>query len=505
MDEELIPKGMEKAMKALVIGVDGASWNVVEKLRGLEVLSKRFIERNTAYGVLESTIPPWSIPAWNSLFTEIKPEKMKLYSFIKRRGKVLAPVIRELNDQVYIWDLVSMCNGKVVAVNVPCVSKAVPVKGYFVAGFLANRSELAFPTKLNEVLRRYGYIVDVTDVHPLTDEEYLETCIKATIQETVLFLQLSKSVDWSLGIIVYTHSDRIQHRFLKTRFSFVEKYYEVLDASIAKLLDAVDTSDTIAFIVSDHGFKIPKAAFSVNTWLASRGYLSVKPTPIKTRIAKVVRYTLSNSYIPLTITRKIAKKLPRISRRRTEQRASEAPIGDKAPKGAYMPSEDGTIYIMSVTDKIRRVLADKIAEEIGEHIPEIKVHKAVEAYNVVSDEAPNLVLESDSLAFSTDPVLPLKLRTMRATHAREGVFMVLGPQQIISPGFKGRAKVYDVAPTVLYTLGIPIPSYMDGCILTKLFTENLVKRHERVYTRITYEKATIRARIQRLKLRKTVR
>ncbi|RLG74273.1 MAG: hypothetical protein DRO14_05895 [Thermoprotei archaeon] len=249
----------------------------------------------------------------------------------------------------------------------------------------------------------------------------LEVCIKATIQKTAPFLEPSRRAKWMLGIIVYTHSDRIQHRFLETRFSFVEKYYEVLDTCMARLLDETDLSNTIVFIVSDHGFKIPKAAFSVNTQLAGRGYLSVDPIPTKSRVARIVKHTLSNNYTLLTIARKAAKMLRPTLRRSIEQARQETRNKSRAVKGAYMPSEDGTIYIVNVADEVRRVLADRITEEIRRHLPEVKVHRAIEVYGVAQNEAPDLVLESDSLAFSVDPALPLRLRTMRATHARENI------------------------------------------------------------------------------------
>jgi predicted AlkP superfamily phosphohydrolase/phosphomutase len=264
----------------------------------------KFIKANTAYGVLESTIPPWSVPAWNSLFSGVKPEKLGLYSFVKKLGDRLVPALKELDDQVYVWDIVSMYGKKVVAVNIPCVANSIPVNGFFIAGFLADRNFIAWPSTLTNKLHSWKYIVDVTDLHPLTDEEYLEICIKTTIKRTALFLELIRRVDWSLGIIVYTCSDRIQHRFLKTRFSFVEKYYEVLDRSIAKLLNSLDLSDTAVFIVSDHGFKVPKAAFSVNTWLAGRGYLELEHRPsTRERLIKTINYIISNNFILLTITR----------------------------------------------------------------------------------------------------------------------------------------------------------------------------------------------------------
>lgn len=489
-------------LRVLTIGIDGCSWNVVEKLRNTEILSMNFIKRETAWGILESTVPPWSVPAWNTLFTGVRPEKMRLYSFVKRRGNSLAPALRELDNQVYVWDLVSMHGGRVVAVNVPCVSRAIPVNGYFVSGFLADRSKLAFPLGLNGLLSDYGYIVDVYDLHPLTDEEYLEVCIKATIQETALFLELSRRVKWVLGILVYTHSDRVQHRFLKTRFSFVEKYYEVLDACIAKLLDSINLDNTVVFIVSDHGFKIPKTAFNVNTWFASKGYLSINPVSTRTRVMRTIKYKLSNNYTPLTIARKVAKLCPTLSKALSQTKLENREGGPI--KGAYMPSEDGSVYIMNVTDEVKNMLVDKIAEEIGKNIPKIKVCKASEVYEVVRDEAPDLVLESDDYALLTDPTLPLRLRIMRATHAKEGVLIVLGPKWVIDSGFKSQASVYDIAPTMLYTLGIPIPSYMDGHVLTELFSRNFIQHNMKSYIEISYEKAKIKTKIRRTIINRVV-
>ncbi|MEE2959462.1 MAG: alkaline phosphatase family protein [Myxococcota bacterium] len=55
-------------------------------------------------------------------------------------------------------------------------------------------------------------------------------------------------------------------------------------------------------------------------------------------------------------------------------------------------------------------------------------------------------------------------------HDLEGVCLAMGPS--IRPNrlrISKRASLYDIAPTVLYTLGLPVPSYMGGDILTRLF------------------------------------
>jgi predicted AlkP superfamily phosphohydrolase/phosphomutase len=52
-------------------------------------------------------------------------------------------------------------------------------------------------------------------------------------------------------------------------------------------------------------------------------------------------------------------------------------------------------------------------------------------------------------------------------HDPEGVFIACGPQ--IIPGQEGlRARLIDIAPTVLALLGVPIPTHMDGRVLTEV-------------------------------------
>lgn len=103
--------------KALLIGIDGASWNIIQRLKHTEVLSMRFIKSGAAWATLKSTLPPWSIPAWNSLFAGLSPERLGIYGFLKPSGDKLVPLTRELDGQVYLWDLVSMRRGRVIAVN----------------------------------------------------------------------------------------------------------------------------------------------------------------------------------------------------------------------------------------------------------------------------------------------------------------------------------------------------------------------------------------------------
>jgi hypothetical protein len=55
-------------------------------------------------------------------------------------------------------------------------------------------------------------------------------------------------------------------------------------------------------------------------------------------------------------------------------------------------------------------------------------------------------------------------------HRPEGIFLATGPQ-VAAPMELKEVKITDVAPTILHILGLPVPSDMDGKVLTELFTD----------------------------------
>ena len=55
-------------------------------------------------------------------------------------------------------------------------------------------------------------------------------------------------------------------------------------------------------------------------------------------------------------------------------------------------------------------------------------------------------------------------------HRDQGIFLATGPH-LTRPTEVKELRIIDLAPTLLYVLGLPIPSEMDGQVLTQLFTE----------------------------------
>jgi arylsulfatase A-like enzyme len=60
--------------------------------------------------------------------------------------------------------------------------------------------------------------------------------------------------------------------------------------------------------------------------------------------------------------------------------------------------------------------------------------------------------------------------TTRGTHQKDGVLFAYGGG--IKQGFKSpNAELYDIVPTILHNMGLPLPFDFDGRVLDELFME----------------------------------
>ena len=82
--------------RTLAVGLDGCSWNVLEPLLESGRLPNLSELRSTgAHGVLESTIPFYTGPAWASFATGASPAAHGVYDFMMlREGDDYEPRLR---------------------------------------------------------------------------------------------------------------------------------------------------------------------------------------------------------------------------------------------------------------------------------------------------------------------------------------------------------------------------------------------------------------------------
>jgi len=77
----------------------------------------------------------------------------------------------------------------------------------------------------------------------------------------------------------------------------------------------------------------------------------------------------------------------------------------------------------------------------------------------------------------TENVSPSLLRHISGEHTMDGIFIAYG--RAIRKGIQIEGtKMVDLAPTVLYSMGIPIPDDMDGRILSEIFTDQFIQTNK---------------------------
>ena len=77
-------------------------------------------------------------------------------------------------------------------------------------------------------------------------------------------------------------------------------------------------------------------------------------------------------------------------------------------------------------------------------------------------------------------------------HSRQGMFMASGPN-IKKEGLRlANLRIYDIAPTILHMLGVPVPEDMDGQVLMEIFRPE----SEPATRPVAYEEVNERQRIK---------
>lgn len=75
-----------------------------------------------------------------------------------------------------------------------------------------------------------------------------------------------------------------------------------------------------------------------------------------------------------------------------------------------------------------------------------------------------------------DIVIPPALDKRRFAHKREGIYIAYGPG-IRKGGLGATHDIYDIAPTLLYMLGLPVAVDFDGEIMADLFEPGFLEKN----------------------------
>ncbi len=530
------------ARRVLVIGLDGATFNVIKPLIAqgrLPTLAR--LMREGTHAPLRSTIQPSSEQAWASFMTGVQNGKHGVFSFVRRRpGSYEFEYISGRNVRApALWDILSDRGRPTITINVPMTYPPHPVKGVLIGGLMSpgEHSRFTYPDGMYEELCQAvgGYIIDVDiergDLTPEEEKRMVEQVFEMTRLRTAATLHLAHTRPWDLLTVVYGSPDRVSHKFWKYMDpthplytaegaadfgEVIPRVYEAMDAAIAELLADLANEQTTVLILSDHGFGPMRHAVYLNKWLAQHGYLTYKSTnaspaqQARAAFVKTMRRAMRWLDNPLLSWLKARAFELRPTLKSALFSSMTFAQVDWSRTQAFAVGTMGNIYLNvrrrepagiiepgAEYEKLRDRLMAELATLI-DNTTQAPVFNAIyrreELYQgPYLEEAPDIVCLKDAryhvaaVDWRTRPddrvLVPLQqgelLFAADVSAQHELDGILIAWGNEVRPGKSlAGARIVDLAPTILQLLGEPAPAEMDGAPLLGESLKTLTKDTE---------------------------
>ena len=456
------------ARPVLVIGLDGAEPSLVfdRWRRDLPTLSGLMAAGRHAR--LESTIPAITVPAWASMMSGLDPGQLGIYGFHNRVDHGYDRVrIANASDvrRPRVWDLVSRAGGHVGLVSVPQTYPIKPVRGEVVSCFLtpSAESEFAHPTSLKPEIVSWiegEYLVDVPDFRSEDKARILRDLVRMSDQHYEVCRRLLTRQRYDFFMTVDMSIDRVQHAFWKFMdpshpghvpgspyADAIRQAYVRADERIGELLELVPP-ETVVVVVSDHGAQAMMGGICINEWLIEEGELALIDYPDSMR-------SLAAAGVAWGRTRAWGEGgyYGRVSLN----------VAGREPDGV-ISADRFEAELASLADRLTA-----IPDERGEALGSI-AYRPDEIYREVRNVAPDLLVYFGPLSWRSVGSVGLRsvwthendLGPDDANHSPYGILIVRDPADRQAGLELPDQRIYDVAPTILTWLGLPIPEGLRG-------------------------------------------
>lgn len=415
----------------------------------------------------------------------------------------------------------------------------IVISGFDAPGF--STSSVHPPELYAELNDKVGGYIIAPDIASQVDgdriDEAVDTIMDVLRQRTRVCRYLLGLKEWDCFMVVFMESDVVCHHFWhyhdinsphrgamkKTRYEDpVRTVYEALDKALGEIVESAGEG-CIRLVVSDHGFGgTGDRIIYVNRWLRNQGFCTFKesqhrkalPGPGFLKSGFGLLKSIATRVIPVRLRKKLAysKRFNIVNRIESSLRFSHIDWGRTiafSEETPYYPSvwinlkgrEPEGIVESGDYERVRETVIEglqKWKDEDGTHLVK-KAYKREELYTgEYVYKAPDIIIDwnldrngyshlsrssysdrGDRAVAGFDRKKDNQSRFLfsrTGSHRKAGVFIMEGAP--VKKGLRlGEIKMTDVAPTILYLLGMPIAGDMDGSVLTEAFEESYVRQH----------------------------
>ncbi|OSO97485.1 hypothetical protein B9H04_12965 [Halorubrum ezzemoulense DSM 17463] len=482
-------------MKTAIIGLDGATYRVIDEHRDELPTLSRLIDGGY-HSVLNSTQPPTTSVAWPSFATGQNPAKYGMFDFMGRLPDELDFYINDARKKGFdfFWEYIDEPIGLASVPLIPYHS----TDGFFIQGSLAriNQDQITQPPALKDAIPDYyDYRINWRD----DNEQILDGVMKRIAAREEFFTYLIDEYDVPLYFLMFNAIDHIQHHFWaymdETHPAHTDSQYRTairdaykrFDEALENILACFDEPVNV-LIASDHGFKPCHTEVNINALLDEWDYLEYELQTSGAILAEA--YDHLTKYIsPEIITAVLPDSAQSAAKSRMpkKDRISDAIdwSGSKAYSFGVMPNVYLNLEGREKFGQVSQAAYDGLCDELTEMFLDLDdpqtgkqvfkhVYRRDELYHgPYIEQAPDLVLETNEGFYCSGnlgtTVFERKTGPMpnSGVHEQAGILIAEGPD-IANVERRETDGIADVAPSILHLLGHSVPESIDGTVITEM-------------------------------------
>jgi len=496
-DPRVLASVSKNQEKVLVIGVDGMTWDVALELMNqgrMPNLTRLFSE--SPHGEMHSEPPLISPAIWTTFATGRPRSAHGIDNFFARLPGQYKEVrmTSRFRRTPAVWSVASSVGRTVGVVNWNATYPAEKVNGVFVAhGISRDRisDEMIHPPEWRDRIKSLEPVscewmeaslqeIDRVVENSQARNSYDDDCLVYAIAMEVL-----KEERPDLMMVYFSGVDVVSHIYWKYRWPLsrrnqfpisikgrdlfrdvIENHYAFTDGLIGGLLE--EAGGYTVFIVSDHGMGPnypPNNYYLVlNKLIEHLGYLHYSEGS-----KKEILWSATSAWNAQDMRKKYQGIFINLEGREPE---------------GVVPAKEYEAFQKELMASLEALRTDK-----GKPLfVEVRPGKTKDVKAPAGIAAPDVLVETDRQALADayifrkpedrDPIPVEEIRWVYSDgsgdHAPDGIFMVAGPR--VSGFGKLDAGIYDIAPTILWVLGLPVGADMQGRALRRAFVESMSGR-----------------------------
>lgn len=470
--------------RTVVVGLDGASWRLVEPwIEQGELPALEALRDSGTWAKSKSCYPPVTFPNWKCYSSGKNPGKFGVYWF--ERIDLETPEIEVMNGDSFqtaeLWDYLNDAGLSTGVVNMPTMYPPREIDGPIVCGgpdaidgeYRSIDGGYTTPSELEVWLEsEFDYSVHPEPLISSNTERGEEVGAILDLLELRFEVALELLERDGLDFVHVTlfYLNVLQHFFWNDEPTY--RAWKLIDGYLGEISELDDTN---LVVMSDHGCAPTDVEFYINEWLAEHGYLTKDRTVEdyfdvvglnRENALSIAKRLNLVDFLSKTVPESIQQLVPQSAGVKRQRKLEKIVLSETAA----LASGQGPVYLNPAFD-VASIRADLIEELRGvtDASGEPLFAGVYESETVYSgpylDVGPDIVIESRPGVVVNDGIGGGETQTTpqrwEAENAMHGIFVAAGPD-FEAQGRIDEISITDIMPTVLSAYELSVPTDIDG-------------------------------------------